>query len=133
MNFTLGSMYWINPRCSLDELREDMRRIADNRIDLLRTFIPWEYVEAEKGVFDFSIFDRFFTAAEEAHLAVMPTLIFYLPFFMVVEQTESGNDDGARRYGVAFAGFDLRFIVEDGALHVREVVPLDGTNTEDDV
>ena len=91
-------MYWINPRCSLDELREDMRRIADNRITLLRTFIPWEYVEAEPGAFDFSLFDRFFTAAEEAHLAVMPTLIFYLPFFMVVEQAEEGNDDGARRY-----------------------------------
>ena len=42
------------------------------------------------------------------------------------------HDDGARRYGVAFSGFDLRFTVEDGALHVCEVVPLNGTNTEDD-
>ncbi len=42
------------------------------------------------------------------------------------------RDDEARRYGVAFAGFDLRFTVHDGSLHVCEVVPLDGADTEDD-
>lgn len=98
MDFTLGSMYWIDPRCSLDELREDMRRVVDNRITLLRIFILWEYVETEKGVFDFSLYDRFFTAAEEAGIGVMPTLIFYPPFYFTVEQGEAGNGDGARRY-----------------------------------
>lgn len=33
--------------------------------------------------------------------------------------------DSERRYGVEFAGYDLRFTVEDGALHVREVVKTD--------
>ena len=33
-----------------------------------------------------------------------------------------GDDD--RRYGVAFAGFDIRFTVSGGALRVCEVVPL---------
>ena len=42
------------------------------------------------------------------------------------------RDDPARRYGVAFAGFDLRFTVSDGLLRVCEVVPLDEPNTEDD-
>ncbi len=34
------------------------------------------------------------------------------------------QDDGLRRYGVAFAGFDVRFTVKDNALRVVEVVPL---------
>lgn len=33
------------------------------------------------------------------------------------------QDDPGRRYGVAFAGFDIRFHVEDGVLTVCEVVP----------
>ena len=41
------------------------------------------------------------------------------------------RDDPDRRYGVAFAGFDLRFTVSDGALRVVEVVPLKGDHTED--
>ena len=36
------------------------------------------------------------------------------------------RDDGARRYGVAFAGFDVRFTVEDGVLKVCEVVRREG-------
>ena len=34
------------------------------------------------------------------------------------------HGDSNRRYGVAFAGFDVRFTVSDGTLHVCEVVPL---------
>ena len=41
------------------------------------------------------------------------------------------HDDPGKRYGVAFAGFDLRFTVSDGALRVVEVVPLKGGHTED--
>ncbi len=33
------------------------------------------------------------------------------------------NDE--RPFGVEFAGFDIRFTVSDGCLHVREVIPLD--------
>ncbi|MBR2697323.1 MAG: tRNA (N6-threonylcarbamoyladenosine(37)-N6)-methyltransferase TrmO [Clostridia bacterium] len=35
------------------------------------------------------------------------------------------HGDSDRRYGVPFAGFDLRFTVEGGVLRVCEVVPLD--------
>ena len=38
------------------------------------------------------------------------------------------HGDGERRYGVAFAGFDVRFTVDGGVLRVCEVVPLDGTD-----
>jgi len=35
------------------------------------------------------------------------------------------QDDGTRRYGVAFAGFDLRFTVRGEVLRVCDVAPLD--------
>ena len=35
------------------------------------------------------------------------------------------HGEGERRYGVAFAGFDVRFVVEQGVLRVTEVVPLE--------
>ena len=82
--FTLGSMYWINPKYSLEDFREDMRRIKENKITLLRIFIQWEYVETEKNQFDFSMFDTFFRAAEEAGIGLMPTLLFYLPYHRLV-------------------------------------------------
>lgn len=97
-NFTLGSMYWINLKYSLDDFRADMRRVRENKISLLRTFIQWEYVEVEKNRFDFSRYDDFFRAAEEEGIGLMPTLLFYLPFHRLIEQYDSGNADSARRY-----------------------------------
>ena len=35
------------------------------------------------------------------------------------------HGDGERRYGVEFAGFDVRFTVNDGILRVCEVVPIE--------
>ena len=54
MEFTLGSMYWVDPKKNLDDFREDMRRVRENRLTLLRIFILWEYVETEKNFFEFS-------------------------------------------------------------------------------
>ena len=34
------------------------------------------------------------------------------------------QDDGRRRYGIAFAGFDVRFTVDENLLRVVEVMPL---------
>ena len=34
------------------------------------------------------------------------------------------HDDDARRYGVAFAGYDVRFMVDGNTLHVTEIVVL---------
>lgn len=96
--FTLGSMYWINPKYSLEEFREDMRRIKENRLSMLRTFIMWEYVEPKRNQFDFSSYDAFFQAAEEAGIELMPTLQFYLPIHRLLEQERNGNSDAGRRY-----------------------------------
>ena len=97
MEFTLGSMYWVDPKKKLDDFRDDMRRVRENRLTLLRIFILWEYVETEKKFFEFSMYDRFFQAAEEYGIGLMPTLLFYLPFHRIAEQSENGQGDGNRR------------------------------------
>ncbi len=97
MNFTLGAMYWINPKYALDDFREDMRRVCDNRMDMLRVFIQWEYVEVEKNKFDFTVYDTFFRAAAESGVKLMPTLLFYLPFHRLMEQINAGINE-RRRY-----------------------------------
>ncbi len=97
-NFTIGAMYWINPKYSLDDFRKDMRNIQENKITLLRINIVWEYVEVAREKFDFSLYDTFFQAAEEAGISVMATFIHYLPIHYLIEQKENGNSDFHRRY-----------------------------------
>ena len=96
--FVLGSMYWINPKYSLDDFRKDLRRVKENHLSMLRIFIQWEYVEPRRNQFDFSIYDTFFQAAEEAGIDLMPTLLFYLPMHRLLEQEANGNSDAGRRF-----------------------------------
>ena len=95
-NFILGSMYWINPKYSLNDFRNDLLRVRENKITLLRIFIQWEYVETEKNTFDFSLFDTFFRAAEEIGIGLMPTLLFYLPFHRLAELQKNGDYSAGR-------------------------------------
>ena len=97
-DFTLGSMYWVNPNHSPEDFREDMRRVKENRIRLLRIMIVWEYVETERDKYDFSLYDKAFRAAEEAGIGVMGSFLFYLPFHLLVEQEKNGASDFDKRY-----------------------------------
>ena len=97
-DFTLASMYWTNPNHSPEDFREDMRRIKENKITLLRIMIVWEYVETERDKYDFSMYDKVFRAAEEAGVSVMGSFLFYLPFHILVEQEKKGNSDFDKRY-----------------------------------
>ena len=97
-DFTLGSMYWINPKYSPDDFRREMQTIKDNRITMLRINILWEYIEVERDKFDFSFYDTFFRAAEEAGIGIMATFIHYLPIHYLLEQQENGTGDFQRRY-----------------------------------
>ncbi|MBE6365629.1 MAG: hypothetical protein E7053_07760 [Lentisphaerae bacterium] len=95
--FTIGTMYWINPKKSEAELFDDLCLIRENGISLVRTFICWEYVEIRKDVWEYTMFDRFFRAAARAGVKVMATLVFYLPYFRVKELLADGIDDRFRR------------------------------------
>ena len=97
-DFTLGSMYWINPKYTLDDLRADLRRVKEDHITMLRTFLQWEYIEPRRGVWDFAAYDRFFRAAEEVGIDLMPTLLFYPPFWLTEELAAAGKADLDRRY-----------------------------------
>ena len=96
--FMLGAMYWLNPNYGAKEIEEDMRRIRDNRFNVIRSFIWWEKVEPRKGMRDFRQHDIFFEAAEKYGLKVMETFGLYLPLWLQKELLEKGIDDRSRRY-----------------------------------
>ena len=96
--FSIASMYWINPNYSPDDIREDMKRIKENRISLLRIMFVWEYIETEPDHYVYTMYDTVFRAAEEFGIRIMGSFLFYLPIHRMIEQDDNGNSDFDKRY-----------------------------------
>ncbi len=96
--FMLGAMYWLNPNYGAKEIEEDMRRIRDNRFNIIRSFIWWEKVEPRKGMREYRQHDILFDAADKYGLKVMETFGLYLPLWLQKELLAKGIDDRSRRY-----------------------------------
>lgn len=96
--FMLGAMYWLNPNYGAKEIEEDMRRIRDNRFNIIRSFIWWEKVEPRKGMREYRQHDMLFDAADKYGLKVMETFGLYLPLWLQKELLAKGIDDRSRRY-----------------------------------
>ena len=96
--FMLGAMYWLNPNYGAKEIEEDMRRIRDNRFNVIRSFIWWEKVEPRKGMREYRQHDILFEAADKYGLKVMETFGLYLPLWLQKELLAKGIDDRSRRY-----------------------------------
>lgn len=96
--FMLGAMYWLNPNYGVKEIEEDMRRIRDNRFNIIRSFIWWEKVEPRKGMREFRQHDILFEAADKFGIKVMETFGLYLPLWLQKELLAQGIDDRDRRY-----------------------------------
>lgn len=94
--FTLGTMYWLNPRFSAEEMRRDCRNMKENGYTLARIIVWWELVEKKEGVYDFSFVERFFAAAEENGLHVMCTVGFYPPYWLTCRLDSQGKNDPGR-------------------------------------
>lgn len=116
--FMLGTMYWLNPNYGVKEIEEDMRRIRDNRFNLIRSFIWWEQVEQRKGARDFRLHDIFFEAADKYGLKVMETFGLYLPFWLQKELLAKGIDDRNRYYPC----FDRPEVAEPMEAFLRDTV-----------
>ena len=97
-DFSISSMYWINPNYSPEDIREDMKRIKDNRISLLRIMFVWEYIETEPDRYVYTMYDNVFRAAEEFGIRIMGSFLFYLPIHRMIEQDNNGNSDFDKRY-----------------------------------
>lgn len=96
--FMLGAMYWLNPNYGAKEIEEDMRRIHDNRFNIIRSFIWWEKVEPRRGMREYRQHDILFEAADKYGLKVMETFGLYLPLWLQKDLLAKGIDDRSRRY-----------------------------------
>ena len=94
--FTLGTMYWINPRLTSDEVLHDFSDIQANGFSLVRVIAWWELVEPEEGNFTFDHLDRVFRAAEQQHLQLMPTIGFYPPVWLTRKLDAIGKNESGR-------------------------------------
>ena len=70
----LGAQVWIEPGQKPEEVERWFKTLADARMPVARLFLMWNYVEREPGVWDFSLYDRAFQAAEKYHVRVVATL-----------------------------------------------------------
>ena len=96
--FMLGTMYWLNPNYSAEEIDKDLRQIKENNFNIIRTFIWWEKTELKEDEFDFTQHDILFAAAEKHNLKIMATFGLYLPPWRQASLLEAGIDDRDKRY-----------------------------------
>ena len=95
-DFTLGTMYWLDPLCTASDMEEDCRKIRENGYDLVRIIAWWEIVEQVEGQYELAYIDRFFRAAEKYKLRVMFTIGFYPPYWLTCKLDELGKNDPGR-------------------------------------
>jgi beta-galactosidase len=70
----LGAQIWIEPGQRPEEVERWFKTLADAHMPVARLFLMWNYVEREPGVWDFSLYDRAFRAAEKYGVRVVATL-----------------------------------------------------------
>lgn len=97
-DFMLGTMYWLNPNYTLDDIRSDMRAIRDNNFNIIRSFACWETIESKEGQYDFTQTDMLFKAASEYDIKIMETFGTYLPVWLRKKLAQQGISDNNRRY-----------------------------------
>ena len=95
-NFTLGTMYWLNPKLSLEEMERDFADMRDNGFSLVRIFAWWELVESREGFYCFDFIDKAFRAAEKNHLKLMVTIGFYPPLWLSKKLDKCGKNEPGR-------------------------------------
>ena len=94
----------------------------------IKPYIPYADCrpEATGGFTDGLRYDRLTVDFPEALLALIPTEKRQALIEVLAQDPRPGyrHGEASRRYGVAFAGFDVRFVVEGENLRVTEVVKL---------
>jgi endo-1,4-beta-mannosidase len=146
--FLLGINYWPRrsamymwQRFDLGEIREDMARIRELGLDIVRFFLMWDAFQPERDAMDATAlrrFDDLMTAIAEAGLRAMPTLfcghmsgVNWLPGWALDPQTPHGRfrtiaNGQLAPYGIGdfYAGAKLlqaqRFFAERIGQRVRE-------------
>lgn len=96
--FQIGAMYWQNPNHGKARIEEDLRRIRENRLSIIRKFVWWEAIESQEGEFDFRMHDLLYEAAEKEGIRIMESFGLYPPHWLKVQLGRRGIIDTDRYY-----------------------------------
>src|SRR5512147_993092 len=70
----IGAQIWLEPGQKPQDVERWFKTLADAHMPVARLFLMWNYIEREPGVWDFTLYDRAFRAAEEHRVRVVATL-----------------------------------------------------------
>ncbi len=70
----LGAQVWIEPGQTPAEIDGWFQRLADSHMPVARLFLMWSYLETAPDVWDYSLYDTAFQAAEKHHVRIVATL-----------------------------------------------------------
>lgn len=70
----LGAQVWIEPGHTDEEIDTWFKILAEHEMPVARLFIMWNYIEYEQGVWDFTLYDKAFDAAEKYGVKIVATL-----------------------------------------------------------
>lgn len=70
----IGAQIWIEPGQTEAEIDSWFRSLAEQNMPVTRLFIMWNYIETQPDVWDFSLYDNAFRAAEKYGVKIVATL-----------------------------------------------------------
>lgn len=70
----LGAQIWIEPGDSDEQIDLWFKTLSNHNLKVGRLFIMWNYVEPTPGNWDFSLYDKAFTAANKYSIKIIATL-----------------------------------------------------------
>ncbi len=70
----IGTQVWIEPGQTNEDIAGWFKILSDHHIYCARLFIMWNYVEVKPDIWDFTLYDQAFDAAEKYNIRIQATL-----------------------------------------------------------
>jgi len=78
---TLGAEVYLEPGQTAAQIDNWVKTMSDNKMPIARVFMMWNYLEPKPDVWDFTLYDELFKAAEKYNVKVTATLVPNSPPF----------------------------------------------------
>ena len=76
---SIGSQLYINKNDTREQIEKWTAQMNYAGLDTIRLFMVWDHLEPKEGVWDFSLYDACFAAAEALNMQIIPTLMAVSP------------------------------------------------------
>ncbi|WP_438479366.1 beta-galactosidase [Oleiharenicola lentus] len=70
----IGAEIWVEPGHTEAQIDGWFRQLAENGLRCARILLVWQYLEKSRGVYDFTLYDWAFRAAEKYHIKLVASL-----------------------------------------------------------